>query len=94
MLELRTINEDKPYDSLDNVIWWIEFVIRHKGAPHLRTSLVHDPWYQKYDIDIIAILSIVAFVILFSTLIIIYKLIKILFTYFTKTSISIKKKIN
>lgn len=94
MLELKALNEDKPYDLLDNAIWWIEFVIRHKGAPHLHTSIAHDSWYMKYDMDIIAILSIVTFVILLSTLIIIYKLIKILFIYFTKTSMDIKKKIN
>lgn len=93
MLELKALNEDKPYDLLENAIWWIEFVIRHKGAPHLHTSIAHDPWYQKYDTDIIAILSIFTFVILLSALIIIYKLIKIII-YFTRTSIDVKKKIN
>jgi len=93
MLKLKALNEDKPYDLLEHVIWWIEFVIRHKGASHLRTSIAHDPWYRKYEMDIIAILSVVIFVILFCTLVIIYKLLKIIFNL-TKISVTTKKKIN
>ncbi|XP_011694146.1 PREDICTED: UDP-glucuronosyltransferase 2B18-like [Wasmannia auropunctata] len=92
MLKVKMLNEDKPYDVLEHVIWWIEFVIRHKGAPHLRTNIAHEPWYQRYDMDIIAILSIVIFVTLLCTLVIIYKLLKII-SNFTKISV-VKKKIN
>lgn len=93
MLEIKALNEDKPYDFLEHVIWWIEYVIRHKGAPHLRTSIAHDPWYQKQDMDVIAILSIVLFVTLFCTLVIIYKLLKMIFNL-KKKSVVTKKKIN
>lgn len=93
MLELKALNEDKPYDPLEHVIWWIEFIIRHKGAPHLRTSIAHDYWYQKYEMDIIAILSIAIFVISFCALVIIYKLLKMIFNLM-KTSVVTKKKIN
>jgi len=78
MLELKALNEDKPYNLLELVIWWIEFVIRHKGASHLHTSIADDPWYQRQEMDIIAILSIAVFVTLFCTLLIIYKLLKII----------------
>lgn len=94
MLKLKAINEDKPRNHLENVIWWIEFVIRHKGASHLHTSIAHDPWYQRYDIDIIAILSIAIFVILVCTLVLIYKLLQIIFNRNTKKQIDVKKKIN
>jgi len=99
MLKLKALNEDKPYDLLEHVIWWIEFVIRHKGASHLHTSIAHDPWYQKYEMDVIAILSVVIFVTLFCTLVIIYKLLKIIFNLkivfnLKKMSIITKKKIN
>lgn len=93
MLEVKALNEDKPYDLLENVIWWIEFVIRHKGAPHLHTGIAHDPWYQRQDMDIIAILSIIVFVTLFCTLVIIYKLLKIIFNLKTMSVVP-KKKIN
>ncbi|XP_011863830.1 PREDICTED: UDP-glucuronosyltransferase 2B15-like [Vollenhovia emeryi] len=93
MLEIKALNEDKPYDLLEHLIWWIEFVIRHKGASHLRTNIGHDPWYQKYEMDVIAILSISIFVTLLCTLAIIYKLLKIIFKP-TKISVNIKKKTN
>ncbi|XP_018352966.1 PREDICTED: UDP-glucuronosyltransferase 2B33-like [Trachymyrmex septentrionalis] len=93
MLKVKELNEDKPYDVLEHVIWWIEFVIRHKGASHLRTSIAYDPWYQKHDMDVIAILSIIIFVTLICTLIVIYKLLKIIFNL-TKITVTTKKKIN
>ncbi|XP_071649151.1 UDP-glucosyltransferase 2-like [Temnothorax longispinosus] len=92
MLEVKALNEDKPYDPLEHVIWWIEFVIRHKSAPHLRSSIAHEPWYQKYEMDVIAILSIAIFVTLFCTLIIIYKSLKIIFNLM-EISVVTKKKI-
>ncbi|XP_011687378.1 PREDICTED: UDP-glucuronosyltransferase 2B19-like [Wasmannia auropunctata] len=92
MLKIKTLNEDKPYDLLEHVIWWIEFAIRHKGASHFYTSIAHDPWYQKYEMDVVAILSVVIFVMLLCTLVIIYKLLKVVFNL-TKMLVT-KKKIN
>lgn len=61
MLKLSALTKDKPYDSLENVIWWIEYVMRHNGAPHLRFDGVDMPWYQQFDLDIIVLLTIAAF---------------------------------
>ncbi|XP_003705463.2 UDP-glucosyltransferase 2-like [Megachile rotundata] len=63
MLELRHLAKDKPYNSKDRAIWWVEYVLRHKGAPHLRFSGADDPWYQRYDMDIVAFLSIMFFIV-------------------------------
>nr|XP_034193805.1 UDP-glucuronosyltransferase-like [Osmia lignaria] len=63
MLHLRDLVRDNPYDLTDNLVWWTEYVIRHKGAPHLRSTLAGQPWYQRYDIDIVMFLTIVVFVI-------------------------------
>lgn len=95
MLEVKALNEDKSYDFLEHIIWWIKFVIRHKDAPHLRTSIAHDPWYQKYEMDVITILSIVIFLTLFCILVIVYKLLKMTFKFnLIKMSVVEKKKIN
>lgn len=61
MLALRALTKDKPYDSLENVMWWIEYVIRHNGAPHLRFDGVNTTWYRQFDLDIIVFLSITSF---------------------------------
>ncbi|KAL9965233.1 hypothetical protein ACROYT_G029004 [Oculina patagonica] len=31
---------------------WIEFVLRHNGAPHLRVQAFNMPWYQEHLIDV------------------------------------------
>jgi len=31
---------------------WIEFVLRHNGASHLRVQSFNMPWYQEYSIDV------------------------------------------
>lgn len=64
MLKLRALTKDKPYDSLENAIWWIEFVMRHNGAPHLRFNGIDTAWYQQFDLDIIAFLTITSFLVL------------------------------
>lgn len=51
---------------LDTAMYWTEYVIRHKGAPHLRSSAIGMPWYQYYLIDVllVVLLSIVAIIVL------------------------------
>ncbi|XP_076231313.1 uncharacterized protein LOC143177325 [Calliopsis andreniformis] len=64
MLELRTTINDQPYDVVENLAWWVEYVIRNKGAPYYRSSLIKQPWYQRLDMDIIVFLTIVGFIII------------------------------
>ncbi|XP_076626503.1 UDP-glucosyltransferase 2-like [Colletes latitarsis] len=56
MIRLKNIVNDNPYNLVDHLAWWTEYVIRHKGAPHLRSNLAHQPWYQRSDMDIVAFL--------------------------------------
>lgn len=37
---------------LDTAVYWIEYVIRHKGAPHLRSVAADLPWYQYLLLDV------------------------------------------
>jgi len=64
MVALRSLTKDKPYDSLENVIWWIEYVMRHNGAPHLRFDGVDSAWYQQFDLDLVIFLAIMSFLAL------------------------------
>ena len=74
MINTRNIIKDRPYDIVKNLAWWTEYVIRTKGAPHLRSSIAFQPWYQRYDLDVIVFLTIVVFLIASSTLYLIAKL--------------------
>lgn len=59
MQKLSSLLRDKPLHPLDNAIFWIEFVMRHKGAAHLRTESYKMPWYVYYCVDVVAFLLLV-----------------------------------
>ncbi|KAG7204741.1 hypothetical protein KM043_005155 [Ampulex compressa] len=90
MIYLNKLYNDKPYDSLENALWWIEHVMRHKGAPHLGFNGMHVPWYQRYDMDVVAFLGIIGFFAVFTLTILLFQcIIYILkynyaFNYFSK----------
>ncbi|KAL6435773.1 hypothetical protein ACFW04_005573 [Cataglyphis niger] len=62
MKHLSQLYNDGPYDSLQNTIRWIEYVIRQNGTPFLRDNICNEMWYQRYDWDIIGFLAIVIFI--------------------------------
>ncbi|KAJ8972843.1 hypothetical protein NQ314_000007 [Rhamnusium bicolor] len=47
---------DRPLPPLETAIYWVEYVARHRGAPHMRTAAVNMPFYKYYLIDVIAFL--------------------------------------
>lgn len=53
---------DQPLKPLDKAVYWIEYVIRHDGAHHLKTSAFKLYWFQLYLLDVIAIIFVVIFV--------------------------------
>ncbi|KAM9860579.1 UDP-glucuronosyltransferase 2A1-like [Aulostomus maculatus] len=52
MQRLSRLHRDQPVKPLDNAIFWIEFVMRHKGAAHLRTESYRLPWYSYHSVDV------------------------------------------
>nr|XP_046491204.1 UDP-glycosyltransferase UGT5-like [Neodiprion pinetum] len=91
MLKLRDLVRDKPYDSLENAVWWTEYVIRHKGAPHLHSTTADDPWYQRQDIDLIFIIYTAILTACTIALRVLYKLLAYSI-YFLKHQHLIRKK--
>ncbi|KAK5639920.1 hypothetical protein RI129_010731 [Pyrocoelia pectoralis] len=61
--ELAKLVLDQPMTGLERAVWWTEYVIRHKGAPHLKSPLKDYPWYQYLLLDVMAVL-IISFIIL------------------------------
>jgi len=41
---------------MDTAIYWTEYVIRHRGAPHMRTAGADLPLYQYLLLDVTAVL--------------------------------------
>ncbi|XP_040013123.1 UDP-glucuronosyltransferase 2A3-like isoform X2 [Xiphias gladius] len=65
MQRLSRLHRDQPMKPLDRALFWIEFVMRHKGAAHLRTESYRLPWYSYHSVDVVLFLLTVALLILF-----------------------------
>ncbi|KAG5880371.1 hypothetical protein JTB14_029497 [Gonioctena quinquepunctata] len=55
------VMHDRPMKPLDSAVYWVEYVIRHKGAEHLRVGYRHLTWYQFYLLDVFAVVLGVIF---------------------------------
>ncbi|XP_054584593.1 UDP-glucuronosyltransferase 2B31-like [Eptesicus fuscus] len=55
-MKLSRIQHDQPVKPLDRVVFWIEFVMRHKGAKHLRPAAHDLSWFQYHSLDVIGFL--------------------------------------
>ena len=55
MQELRHIFEDRPMSAQESVVYWTEYVIRHKGAHHLSAIGSDMPFYQYFMLDLVAL---------------------------------------
>ncbi|XP_049792508.1 UDP-glycosyltransferase UGT5-like [Schistocerca nitens] len=51
--------------SLDKAVWWIEYVIRHNGAPHLRTAALDLRWWQLLLLDVVAFMVATASILVY-----------------------------
>ncbi|XP_008528477.1 UDP-glucuronosyltransferase 2B31-like isoform X1 [Equus przewalskii] len=55
-MKLSRIQHDQPMKPLDRAVFWIEFVMRHKGAKHLRPASHDLNWFQYHSLDVIGFL--------------------------------------
>ncbi|XP_028980378.2 UDP-glucuronosyltransferase 2C1-like isoform X4 [Esox lucius] len=69
MQKLSRLHRDQPMKPLDRAMFWIEFVIRNKGAAHLRTKSYKMSWFTYHSVDVIAtLLAMLLLIILVSIL--------------------------
>ena len=83
---LMTDQMDRP---LDRAVYWIEYVIRHQGAPHLKGSARRLEYYQRGLVDVVCLL----FAIVGSILCILWIGCRTLFNRFIHPNIKIQKPI-
>ena len=55
-MHISGLLKDRRQTSLQEIIDWIEYVLRHGGARHLRAEVFNIPWYQYYLLDVMAFL--------------------------------------
>lgn len=62
--EISNIFNDNLVHPMDEAMYWIEYVIRHRGAPHLKSAAVDMPFYAYYSLDVFGTLIAVPIVLL------------------------------
>lgn len=76
-LKLSQLFHDQPVKPLDKAIYWIEYVIRHKGAHHLKTAGDQLNWIQFLSIDVIVVLLCLLIITFIISLNILKKILKV-----------------
>lgn len=61
---MSTIYRDRPMGPLETAIYWIEYVIRHHGAPHMRSAAAELNFLQRCSLDVLAFLALIFYVLL------------------------------
>uniref|UniRef100_A0A1I8M1B7 UDP-glucuronosyltransferase n=1 Tax=Musca domestica TaxID=7370 RepID=A0A1I8M1B7_MUSDO len=69
---------DQPIDPMEKAIYWTEFVLRHHGAPFLRSPAQYLNFWQKHSWDTAGFLLACVFVGLFGSVFLFVKLMRII----------------
>ncbi|CAH1375667.1 hypothetical protein MTP99_017076 [Tenebrio molitor] len=76
-IQIRSkLMKDRPLKPIDSAVYWVEHVIRHKGAPHLRSAGLDLKWYQREMIDLFGFLTLVSLTMSLVLYIILKKIVK------------------
>ncbi|KAM9450219.1 2-hydroxyacylsphingosine 1-beta-galactosyltransferase [Clarias gariepinus] len=62
-LKLSEIHKDQPGHPVTRAIYWISYILRHRGAEHLRSAVYSVPVYQYFLLDVTAVLGVVLFAV-------------------------------
>nr|QBK47162.1 UDP-glycosyltransferase UGT34A8 [Chilo suppressalis] len=79
---LRDLIIDPSISGPEKTIWWIEYVLKHKGAKHLRSPGVGVGFYQSLMLDLLFYINIGILLILFLILIILRLIVRRLLARF------------
>ncbi|KAL9957653.1 hypothetical protein ACROYT_G034576 [Oculina patagonica] len=59
-MHISGLLKDRRRTPLQETCDWLEYVLRHGGARHLRAQVFNIPWYQYYLLDVMAFLVAIA----------------------------------
>ncbi|KAK3872032.1 hypothetical protein Pcinc_022865 [Petrolisthes cinctipes] len=75
-----SVMRDQPVPPGDWATYWVEYVIRHQGADHLRCPATRMPWYELYNVDVWVFVLMVTVTFLVLVCFISYKCFRCLLT--------------
>ncbi|XP_071512509.1 UDP-glycosyltransferase UGT5-like [Panulirus ornatus] len=81
VLQRREVMRDQPMPMGRWVSYWVEYVIRHGGAPHLRSPALTMPWYQLYNVDVWLVVVVVVVLVVAVVALLTFKLLLALWSY-------------
>lgn len=64
---MKAVAQDPVISGPDHAIWWTEYVLRHRGARHLRSSAVGGSPYYYYIFDVVGFLPVLVVVLLWAS---------------------------
>lgn len=70
--ELSRIFRDEPQQPLEKAVFWVEYIMRHKGANHLKSAGLNLNRFQYHSVDVVIFLI----TMLVSTLFVLYWFVK------------------
>ncbi|KAH8255436.1 hypothetical protein KR038_002918, partial [Drosophila bunnanda] len=87
-----TLYRDRPMSARETLIYWVEYVIRHYGAPHLQSPVVHMSYIAANNLDIYALIALVIALSYYTVKLVCRRLIKKLSSKKTKSKPKSKKQ--
>ncbi|KAM3960065.1 UDP-glucosyltransferase 2-like [Aphomia sociella] len=63
MKKLRSILWDAPQSPEERAVWWMEYLVRHGGAHHLRAPAANMSYAEFFEIELFVIIFSILFVI-------------------------------
>ncbi|XP_042223953.1 UDP-glycosyltransferase UGT5-like [Homarus americanus] len=62
------VMQDLPMSPAQVAVYWVEYVMRHHGAAHLRCPAGDLPWYKLYNVDVWASVTVVLLLLTYISL--------------------------
>lgn len=53
---ISALHLDRPMHALNRTVYWLEYILRHDGAPYLRPAVYDLSLYEYFCLDILALL--------------------------------------
>jgi len=76
---LSNLTRDQSETPLDKAVYWSEYLIRHKGAPHLRSPARDLNAFQYHSLDVIGVVVSILLLTLSIVVILVKKVIQLCF---------------
>lgn len=58
-MEISKLFKDNPIPVMEQAMYTIEYVIRHNGAPHLKSAGIERSWFQHMLLDVFLVFLVV-----------------------------------